>query len=63
MSDVDDSSLTELRSSLQSVRQLRSSTVGSIILMAIGLAVVAGSFVYGISRLRPLQREISQKEI
>lgn len=62
MSDNNPSLLDELRSSLTSFQQLRHSAVTSIILMLIGVAIIVGSFIYSVTRLRPLERQIKEKE-
>lgn len=53
--------LKELQSSLKSVRQLGGSAFVSILLMVMGIAVVAGSFIYSITQLRPLEQQITEK--
>lgn len=62
MSNNPQTTLNELQQTLKSVQQLRRSTWTSVLLMSVGVAVVIGSFVYSISRLRPLENQISQKK-
>jgi len=54
--------LKELQYSLKLLQQLRGSTLFSTLLMVLGVAVVAGSFLYSITRLRPLEDQITQKQ-
>lgn len=54
--------LSELNTSLELLRKLHHSTSSSIMLMVIGFGVIAGSFVYSITRLRPLETEVAQKQ-
>lgn len=53
----------ELQSSLTVVRKLQSSASTSILLMVLGIAVVVGSFIYSITRLRPLEHKITQRQL
>lgn len=62
MSDNNQTTLNELRQSLESVRQLRHSALASVVLMLIGVAIVIGSLIYSLTRLRPLERQIAQKQ-
>ena len=62
MSKDNPQQLNDLRYSLKSVHQLRRSASFSILLMLVGITVVVGSFVYSITRLRPLERQIAQRQ-
>lgn len=62
MSDYSQSTLNELRQSLKSVQQLRHSALISVVLMLAGVAIIIGSFIYSITRLRPLERQIAQNQ-
>jgi len=55
-------SVSELQQSLDSVRKLGQSSLSSIILMMIGFLVIGASFLYSITRLRPLEQQIAQKQ-
>jgi len=56
--------LSELQQSLNSVHKLQRSSWASVLLLITGGAFVVASFVYSITRLRPLERQIAsaQKE-
>jgi len=54
--------LDHLQKSLNVVRQLRYSSTASALLMLVGLAVVAGSFYYSITKIEPLERQLAQKQ-
>jgi len=62
MSNHNPSPLNDLQKSLNAVQQLRYSSVASILLMSIGIAVIAGSLYYSITRLEPLERQIAEKQ-
>jgi cell division protein FtsB len=62
MSDSNQTTLNELRQSLESVRQLRYSALTSVVLMLAGGAIIVGSLVYSITRLRPLERQLAHKQ-
>lgn len=55
-------SLNELQQSLGVVRQLRRSGWISVFLMIIGVAVIVGSFIYSLAKLRPLERQVNEKQ-
>lgn len=55
-------SVSELQQSLDAVRKLGQSSLSSIILMLIGCFVIGASFLYSITRLRPLEQQIAQKQ-
>lgn len=55
-------SVSELQQSLDLVRKLGQSSLSSIILMLIGFFVIGASFLYSITRLRPLEQQIAQKQ-
>lgn len=63
MSNGTPQQLNDLKDSLKSVQQLRRSASFSILLMATGITVVVGSFVYSITRLRPLEQQIAQRQM
>jgi myosin heavy subunit len=54
--------LNELQHSLKSVQQLRRSTLTSVLLMSLGVASILGAFLYSVTRLRPLERQINEKQ-
>lgn len=62
MSESKQPILNELQQTLKSVNQLRYSASVSVILMLIGVAVVIGSFIYSINKLRPLEIQVAQIE-
>lgn len=62
MSDNNQSRLNELTQSLRAVQQLRKSAFISIILLLTGVAIIIGTFIYSITKLRSLERQISQKQ-
>lgn len=53
--------LEDLHSSLKSLSVLRSSAFVSISLMTIGVAVIVAAFVYSVTRLQPLEKQIEGK--
>jgi len=62
MSSDSPTPIDELQQSLRSVQQLRHSSLTSVLLMSVGLIVIIGSFIYSITRLRPLEHQITDKQ-
>ena len=51
----------ELEAALASLRKVSRSSIGSIVLLALGIFVVVGALVFSLTRLRPLERAVSAK--
>jgi len=51
-----------LEDSLKSMRQFRRSAWSSVLLMILGVVTVIGSFIFSITRLQPLERQIAEKQ-
>src|SRR6185503_1099795 len=62
MSQINQSPVENLQESLSAIHRLSHSSTTSMMLMLIGLVVIAGSFLYSITRLKPLERQISEKQ-
>ena len=54
--------VNELQGSLESLRKLSQSSLSSTILMLVGFFVIGASFLYSVTRLRPLEQQIDQKQ-
>lgn len=62
MNNANPEAQSELQQALESLRTFRQSSLSSIVLMLIGFLVIGASFLYSITRLRPLEQQIAQKQ-
>src|SRR5437764_14161415 len=62
MSSVDSGVDKSLVESLDSVRQLTRFAWLSIFMMLFGSMIVVGSFAYSVTRLRPLEKQVSERQ-
>lgn len=62
MSSDKSSALPELQDTLKSVQQLRRTSSISILLMTLGVITIVAAFFYSITRLRPLENQINEKQ-
>lgn len=62
MNNANPEAQSELEQALESLRTFRQSSLSSIVLMLIGFLVIGASFLYSITRLRPLEQQIAQKQ-
>ncbi|HEU0014149.1 MAG TPA: hypothetical protein VFQ45_10720 [Longimicrobium sp.] len=62
MQSLDESAIDDLRRSLGSLQKLRRSAIGSIALMAVGIATMIGATIYAGTVLGPLEKEREQLE-
>src|ERR1041384_2383711 len=62
MSSDKSSALPELQDTLKSVQQLRRTSSISILLTTLGVITIVAAFFYSITRLRPLENQINEKQ-
>lgn len=62
MTKPNTSLVDELQQSLSTLQQIGRSTRASILMMIGGVLIVVASFIYSITRLQPLERQINQKQ-
>jgi hypothetical protein len=62
MNNTNPALVSDLQRSLDSVRKLSKSSRSSIVLMLIGFFVIGASLIYSVTRLRPLEQQIAQKQ-
>lgn len=62
MNQINNLETSPLGQSLIELRQLRKSATASIVLMLLGIAIVLSTLIYSASMLRPLERQVTEKQ-